>query len=360
MFMRKLISILLMLTLMLTGAYADITITGDARVRPRLDIKDDGEYGNKTEDFYYYYRGRILLSADIGDGYFFKTHLGHNGVNYWNGLFGTGDTPHSASLSGAGRSSVDFMELYFGHVGETVGWSAGIIPVSGTPLKDIHFYPTLMVDLPYVIFNNSAAHGFDLNYMLAGNKLDLKILVDDNAGKKVSEDGDVIDSLTTMDQYTFDLSYPVSLFGFKLAPELLLTVADEGGNAPITYGAEFALPKVAGFGLSAFAGLTNQTVADTITGAAAYSGWIGRAKMVGQVGPGVLTAWYDIAATTHDVGDVTTNFSYLWLSYTYVLHKSDMGVVSLAPTYRLYTKKIEDNTDYRRAKLELTTQITFK
>jgi len=353
---KKFCTTLIVLMLIMTGAYADITITGDARVRPRLDIKDNGEYGNKTEDVYYYYRGRILISADIGDGYFFKTHLGHNGVNYWNGLFGTGDTPHAASLAAAGRSSVDFMELYFGHSGETFGWSAGIIPVSGTPLKDIHFYPTIMVDLPYVIFNNSAAHGFDFNYQLAGNKLDLKILVDDNAGKKVSEDGDVIDSLSTTDQYTFDLSYPVSLAGFKLTPELLYTVADEGGAAPMTYGAEFALPKVAGFGLSAFAGLTNQPVED----AGKYTGWIGRAKMVGKVGPGVLTAWYDVAATTHDVGDVTSNFSYLWLSYTYTLHKSDKGTVSFAPTYRLTTHKIEDVKDYSRAKLELTTQITFK
>ena len=144
--------------------------------------------------------------------------------------------------------------------------------------------------------------------------------------------------------------------GIKIVPEVLFTVADEGRAAPMTYGAEVGLPKVAGFGVSAFAGLTNQSVED----AGKYNGWIARAKFVGKVGPGALTAWYDIAATTYDVGDVTNNFSYLWLSYTYTLHKSDKGAVTLAPTYRLVSHKIDDVKDYSRAKLELTTQITFK
>ena len=358
--MRKIRLLSLIILGVLSGANAEITLSGDARVRPRLDVKDNGEFGNKTEDIYYLYRARIQLAADIGDGYFFKTRLGHNGAAYWTGKFGEGTTPTSTSLTGSGRGTVDFMELYFGYKGHTYGWSAGIIPVSGTPLKDIHFYPELALDLPYVIFNNSAAHGFDLNYELAGNRLDLKILVDDNAGIKISEDGDVLDSLSTRDQYTLDLSYPVSLLGFKVVPEVLYTVADEGGAAPLTYGAEFALPKVAGFGLSSFAGLTKQTVEDSTKGTEKYQGWIARAKMSGKIGPGVFTAWYDVAATNYEVDDITANFSYLWLSYTYVLHKSDMGSISLAPTYRLLTKKIEDTTDYSRAKLELTTQITFK
>jgi len=358
--MRRMFTALLGLVLIASGAYAEIKISGDARVRPRLDIKDNGEYGNKSEDFYYLYRARILLSAEIGDGYYFKTRLGHNGVAYWIGSFGTGTTPNAASLPGAGRGTVDFMELCFGRNHDTFSWSAGIIPLAGNPLHDIHFYPGIAVDLPYLIFNNNAAHGFDFQYRLLGSDLDLKVLVDDNRGVKVSEDGEVLDSLTTRDQYTLDLSYPVSVFGFKLAPELLLTLADEGGEAPMTYGAEFALPTVAGFGLSAFAGLTNQSVEDTLTGAAKYSGFITRIKMLGKVGPGVVTAWYDLASTTHETTDVTTNFGYLWLSYTYTLYKSDLGAVSFAPTYRLYTKKVEDSVDYSRAKIELTTQITFK
>ena len=146
-----------------------------------------------------------------------------------------------------------------------------------------------------------------------------------------------------------------------MTPHLLYTLADEGRPAPMTYGAEFALPKVAGFKLSSTAALTSQSVSDSLTGVAAYSGWIARVKAVGKLGPGTLVAWYDVATTTPDVTDgVDSKFSYLWLSYTYTLHKSDWGALVFAPTYRLYTHKIEGSRDYTRAKIELTTQITFK
>ena len=74
--MRKLITTAIILIIIITGAYADITFSGDARVRPRLDIVDLGSYGNRTDNVYYFYRARLNVAADIGDGYFFKTKLG--------------------------------------------------------------------------------------------------------------------------------------------------------------------------------------------------------------------------------------------------------------------------------------------
>ena len=71
--MRRTYTWLIVLMLMVSAVFADITITGDARVRPRMDIKDSGEYGTKTSDIYYLYSARLLISADIGGGYFFKT-----------------------------------------------------------------------------------------------------------------------------------------------------------------------------------------------------------------------------------------------------------------------------------------------
>jgi hypothetical protein len=61
-------------------SYAEITLSGDARLRPRFDLKDNGEFGTKSEDFYYYYRARLMIKADIGNGYYFNTRLGHDGV----------------------------------------------------------------------------------------------------------------------------------------------------------------------------------------------------------------------------------------------------------------------------------------
>ena len=373
----------------ISNAYAEITFSGDARLRPRFDVTDNGEYGTKSEDFYYYYRARLMIKSDIGGGYFFNTRLGHNAGTYWTGKFGTGTLPTSLSNPSAGRGTVDFMELYFGHQGQKLGWSGGIIPLPHNPMLDIHFYPEIILDKAWDTYNNNAAHGFDLNYKLGGQPLDLKILVDNNDGNKVvdknfvsqsdttisyiiSQDSGaiILDTTITMttsaesdtkDQYSLYLTYPVSFFGFKMTPHFLMTLADKGRPAPITYGAEFALPKLAGFKLSAFTGLTSQSVSDSTAGLAAYNGWIARMKMVGKLGPGVLVAWYDQATTSPDLaGAVDSRFSYLWLSYTYTLHKSDWGAVVFAPTYRLYTNKIKGSRDYNRAKVELTTQITFK
>jgi hypothetical protein len=354
--MRKLISTVTILTIIITSAYADITMTGDARVRPRLDIVDLGSYGNRTDNIYYFYRARLNIAADIGDGYFFKTKLGYNGAANF-AKFGTGTLPTGISLNSAGRSPLSFMEVYFGHQSKSYGWAAGIIPVQHNPLLDMHFYPGKMANIPWLLYNNAAASGFDFNYRLAGGKFDLKLLVDNNDGVKVSSDGDVIDSLTTTDQYSFNASYSMPLAGLKVTPQFLMTIADEGDPAPMTYGAGLALPKVAGFGISAYFGMTNQNAENSM----AYTGWISRAKLVGKLGPGALTAWYDLATFTPDDDSMKpTNTSFMWISYTYTLHKSDMGAVTLAPTYRLYTQKTEGSLDYARTNIELTTQITFK
>jgi hypothetical protein len=355
--MRKLFTTAIILTIMITGAYADITMTGDARVRPRLDIVDQGSYGNRTDNIYYLYRARLNVAADIGDGYFFKTKLSYNGADNY-AKFGTGDLPLTGvSLSSAGRTTLSSMEVYFGHQSKTYGWAAGIIPVPHNPLLDMHFYPGLMGNIPWLTFNNAASSGFDFNYMLAGGKFDIKILVDNNDGGKVSSDGDVIDSLTTTDQYSLDASYSLALSGIKLTPQFLMTISDAGDPAPMTYGAGLALPKVAGFGASAYFGLSSQNADDTD----AYAGRIARAKLVGKLGPGALTAWYDMATYTPDDDSLEpTNTSFMWISYTYTLHKSDKGAVTLAPTYRLYTQKTEGIRDYARTNIELTTQITFK
>jgi hypothetical protein len=354
--MKKLFTAVILLTLVITGVYADITITGDARVRPRLDIVDLGSYDNRTDNIYYFYRARLNVAADIGDGYFFKTKLGYNGAANF-AKFGTGTLPTGISLASAGRSPLSFMEVYFGHQSKTYGWAAGIIPVPHNPLLDMHFYPGKMANIPWLLFNNAAAPGFDFNYRLAGGKFDIKILVDNNDGVKVSSEGDVIDSLTTTDQYSLDASYSLALSGIKLTPQFLMTISDEGDPAPMTYGAGLALPKVAGFGVSAYFGLTSQNAGDTN----AYSGWITRAKLVGMLGPGALTAWYDMATYTPDDASLEpTNTSFMWISYTYTLHKSDKGSVTLAPTYRLYTQETEGTLDYSRTNIELTTQITFK
>jgi len=354
--MRKFCTFLLFLTIIISGIYADIIITGDARVRPRLDIIDNGSYDNRTDNFYYFYRARLNVGADIGEGYYFKTKLGYNGAANFD-KFGTGALPTGISLSSAGRSPLSFMEVYFGHQNKTFGWAAGIIPVPHNPLMDMHFYPAKMANIPWLLYNNAAAPGFDFNLSLGTGKFDVKMLVDNNDGVTVSSEGDILDSLTTTDQYSLDMSYSLPLGGIKVIPQFLMTVADQGDPAPTTYGTSLGLPKFAGFAASGYFGMTSQAAEDTD----AYTGWITRVKLVGKLGPGALTAWYDMANYAPDAeGLEPTKTSFMWVSYTYALHKSDKGSVTLAPTYRLYTQKTEGSLDYARTNIELTTQITFK
>ena len=50
---------------LLSLIFADIEISGDARIRPRLDNVDDG--GDiESSDLYYLYRARLNVKADIG------------------------------------------------------------------------------------------------------------------------------------------------------------------------------------------------------------------------------------------------------------------------------------------------------
>ena len=385
--MSKFLVTTIVALLTLTTAFAEITLSGDARVRPRLDVTDQGDYGNNSSDFYYLYWARLNVLAKIGDGYFFKTQLAHNGAGSFVGKFGTGTLPSSASISSGGRGTVDFMLLYFGHEGERFSWSTGLIPVGGDIFLDAQFYPIKPLDIPWILFNNNAAFGADFSYKLAGQKVNLRVFVDDNSGKTV--EGDIVSAIdtsyawiinqdsgvvvrdtsitsstvdpnqTTRDQYTINLSYPISLAGFKLKPQMYMTISDEGMAAPLTLGAEFELPRFAGWGLSASAGVTSQKV-ETTEFPGAYTGSFYRAKMWGKLGPGAFLTWIDVLSLNPDLADLSdVNSTSLWISYKWKLYQSDAGEVSFKPTYRQFIQKIDGQQDLTRTFIELTTEIKF-
>ena len=52
---------------------SEIQFNGDARFRPRYDIKENGD-GSSTADLYYMYRARLNMKADIGEGWFFNSN----------------------------------------------------------------------------------------------------------------------------------------------------------------------------------------------------------------------------------------------------------------------------------------------
>ena len=62
---------IIFLTLILNLCFSDIFFSGDARFRPRYDIKENGD-NSSTSDLYYLYRARLNVKSDIGDGCFFQ------------------------------------------------------------------------------------------------------------------------------------------------------------------------------------------------------------------------------------------------------------------------------------------------
>ena len=56
---------IIFLIISLSFIMADINLSGDARIRPRLDMENCGN-GTSSLDLYYLYRARLNISADIG------------------------------------------------------------------------------------------------------------------------------------------------------------------------------------------------------------------------------------------------------------------------------------------------------
>jgi hypothetical protein len=127
----------------------------------------------------------------------------------------------------------------------------------------------------------------------------------------------------------------------------------------MTFGADITLPKVAGFIMSASAGAVNQTI-ETEEFPGAYTGVVNRFKLTGKVGPGHLVTWVDMFKIDPKLeGAPNIVSTSIWLSYQYLLHKSKAGEVSLKPTYRQLTQKMDGLQDLNRVFIELTTEIKF-
>lgn len=343
--------------MIISNVFAEIKFSGHARVRPRIDIKDDRENGNKTTDFYYLYRGRLNISADIGDGWFFKSSLGHNGPSYWNGKFGAGDyLPADSSITTASRTSVDFMELYFGHKGEKCGFSAGILPLNsiGNPTIDLHFYPKYVVDIPFYIKNNDATHGFNFYKNIFDGKLEAFLTVDENV-VEITED--VTENISKdMDTYSLGLQYSIEFAGHKIQPVFWKTFAPENEASPMTIGANFKFPELAGFNFSLSGAYTQQNIENE--NIEKYTGYTIRPKISKDIGQGNLVAWYDLAKVTYKENNYT-DFGYLWVHYKFFAYKSDLGSFYIRPTIRYHVENTPDKKDYARTRFEITTQFSF-
>ena len=342
--MRKMLLTALLFTMLLTTAFAQVRITGDVRVRPRIDIKKDasGELSNQQLILYW---GRLNLDADIGGGYSFHTKLASNWVGHWAGYMGSQEAFPNAAGLGNDRPTITFMELSMSKNAGNWGVSAGNLPLNGVAnhIVDLHYYPTSPVDIPWAISHVQSIQGFS-GFVNAGpGKLNLALSIDANQN---SDAGD-----GSVNRKTLIADYGAAFGGITVKPQLAMTMDNDSAAAPMTMGAGVSA-KVAGFTLSG----TYLTTSNTADGSGKYDGTHIRAGVKGTVGPGFLLAWYDIATHTPDGAD-QQDFNHLWVLYKYTVFSGDKGAFVLMPTLRLIN---HETTKFSRSKLELTAQLNFK
>ena len=348
--MRKMLIAALVLTMLPITAFSQAKISGDVRVRPRMDVTDaDGSGGDDavTKQLILYW-GRLNVDADIGGGWSFHSKLASNWVGHWSGYMGSQEVGNDVAL-GNDRPTISWMELSFGKKTDNWGFRAGNLPLNGVTnhIVDLHYYATSRgpVDIPWAIYHVQSIQGIN-GFVNAGpGKLNWALAVDENLN---TDAGDGL-----VNTKTLIADYGATFGPVTVNPQMAMTMTNDSTAAPMTMGAGVSA-KVAGFTLSG----TYLMTSNTVEGSGKYDGSHIRAGAKGNVGPGFLLAWYDIASVTPDGGDAT-DYSFLWLLYKYTVHSSDKGSMVVMPTIRMRTGE-PGNSDYSRNKFELTFQLNFK
>ena len=346
--MRNMLKVTLVFVMLLTTVFAQAKITGDVRVRPRMDVTTaDAETDAVTKNYVLYW-GRLNVDADIGGGWSFHSKLATNFVGHWSGYWGENTQVGAEMVHGfVDRPAISWMEISMGKNAGNWGFKAGNLPLNGVAnhIVDLHYYPTAPVDIPWAIYHSQSIQGIN-GFVNAGpGKLNFALAVDENLN---TDAGDGL-----VNTKTLIADYGATFGGITVKPQMAMTMTNDSTAAPMTMGAGVSA-KVAGFTLSG----TYLMTSNTVEGSGKYDGTHIRAGAKGNVGPGFLLAWYDIASVTPDGGDAT-DYSFLWLLYKYTVHSSDKGSMVVMPTIRMRTGE-PGNTDYSRNKFELTFQLNFK
>ncbi len=343
--MRNMLKVTLVFVMLITTVFAQAKITGDVRVRPRIDIKStDGEETSNQSLILYW--GRLNVDADIGGGYSFHTKLASNWVGHWAGYMGSQEAFPNAAGLGNDRPTITFMELSMSKNAGNWGVSAGNLPLNGVAnhIVDLHYYPTSPVDIPWAIKHVQSFQGFS-GFVNAGpGKLNWALSVDANQNNSTAE---------LVNRKTLMADYGATFGGISVKPQMAMTMDNDSTAAPMTMGAGVSA-KVAGFTLSGTYLMTSNTVENS----GKYDGTHMRVGIKGSVGPGFLLAWYDMASYTPD-GGTKADFTHLWLLYKHTLYSGDKGAMVVMPTIRLINGSASD-PDWSRTKLELTFQLNFK
>ena len=348
--MRNMLKVTLVFVMLLTTVFAQAKITGDVRVRPRMDVTTaDAETDAVTKNYVLYW-GRLNVDADIGGGWSFHSKLATNFVGHWSGYWGENTQVGAEMVHGfVDRPAISWMEISMGKNAGNWGFKAGNLPLNGVAnhIVDLHYYPTAPVDIPWAIYHSQSIQGIN-GFVNAGpGKLNFALAVDENLN---TDAGDGL-----VNTKTLIADYGATFGGITVKPQMAMTMANKDSAAPTTMGAGVST-KVAGFTLSGTYLMTSNTVEGGALGK--YDGTHIRAGVKGTVGPGFLLAWYDMATYTPDGGD-DSKYGYLWVLYKYTIFSGDKGAIVVMPTARMRTGAL-NSPDYSRNKFELTFQLNFK
>jgi hypothetical protein len=319
-------------------ALADFNVSGDILTRPRLQITSNfdstGEKQSSVIDNYWLYRARVNIKY-TEDGYLLAAQLGH-------------DSPVQLSTMGEpGQSGTDWILAYAGKRFKRGGLYAGHIPLAYTPLLDLHNYPDIAANLPWLALDHVAATGVKGSLCIGNSEFHGFFAIDeDNSFQKTDSDS----ATTWQDGFSCGLNQQLQLGAFKFVPQLYYSDNRTSRNG-LTGGLSMQT-EVAAFKLKATAGFTRAESDD-------YRGALYHFEFSRKLGPGSLRFFHNYSPISYDnVDDVVSRFT--WLDYTWTIMNNEEGCLYLRPTWRWF-KKDQGAVGYVvRNRFELTMVMEVK
>ena len=345
-------------------ASAELKISGDAATRLRGQFNNSNIGSVKTtneDDLKFQYRVRLKASADLGDGYFFKSLIANEETS-------NGGTPGWSTVGSTNteKFQLEVSNFYFGRMLECSHYMVGRLPLNSfnNPIFDLTLYPiptsftnsgVYAVDVPVFQWNYDRVYGMNYGAKVGDGDLNATLVVLDNNSVTENTSSHTGDGLFN-DGYLLHLSYKTTIGDVTVEPQALIVLTDAQGSAyqkisPNTFGANATIPVgKSKLGLSGFytvckdskgtTGTTysstttpnNTTIATSTPANVDYSGYLLRLK--GESGP--VMGWIDYNRTTDKtpVHDVTFNNIFVWAQYKVNVHESATGTFSVTPTIR--------------------------
>ncbi len=368
--MKKMLSLvfaLVMLAAYSMPASAELKIGGDAQVRPRAQFQDvETPFGDDQEDdLKYMWRVRLNASADLGDGYFFKTLIA---AERSDGVFSNENNYGNLATVGYANTEnhdLEISQFYFGRMMENSHYMAGRMPLNSAnnPVFDLTTYPFAPLEIPTYLINFDRVFGFNYGTKVGPGELNATLCILDNeSGDDSPMEGDGLFN----DGYALHLTYKTNIGDITIDPQLLAVLTNADVFASFFGSAYFPVynditPWTIGTNVAIPAGDTKLTLSGFYTACndndVEYDGYLFRVKA--ENGP--IKAWIDYSSTNDESfgGDDDYNSMFVWAQYNYKVHESSMGSFTLSPTVRYYTAEIDSDWEYSRLRTELWATVTF-